>query len=412
MTKKSLYYLLGSVFLVLAIAGTVIAIFSFNGSDVEGTIKVGIFDEEDFKDAELLAMAEVNNAGGLIGKKIVHTLLNPEDMEQADKLIESENLVALFGCATLSCRKQIIPILAKHNILLFTPSKYSVLYQSPFMFSTSATPNQQVIPAVAWGVTNYGPKVFLLGELLHRSPAVEQAVIVQYVKDIAHAFNGHLVGERYLTPGDGDTTDDDAAVQAILSAKPDIIINLLNGKDSSALFNRLREAGLSTEKTPSMSLNITEKELAECDLDSLISDYVTQNFFQSTDTTASSDFVAAFKKMYGEDRYVNSPMANAYIGFYFWSMGVEEAQTVATDNVKSKASVQALVAPEGVISIDKATQYIWKPVLIGRIFPKKQFGIVWDSVSTVQPLKNVTMRTAEQWQVLLTQWQKEFGSEQ
>jgi urea transport system substrate-binding protein len=281
-------------------------------------------------------------------------------------------------------------------------------FSSSLIFSTSAAPNQQIIPAVSWCLKNLGPKVFIIGSKLEKSSAVDQAVIVQYIKEIVYAHSGQIAGEEYIK---NTKTYIKQAIEKIIKTQPNSIINLLQGQDNFNFFAALRAHGISSEKIPSMSIYITELELDRLDFDQLIGDYATQNYFQSIDTPSNLEFIKNFKKIYGDKRHVNNHMENAYIGVLFWHIGVIQAQSFDTQKVRERVSTQALAAPEGVISIDKKTQHTWKPILVGRIFPNEQFGIVYNSVSTIQPLRNQQLKSNEQWHLLLRKWQDKFGSE-
>ena len=53
----------------------------------------------------------------------------------------------------LACRKTVKPVFEKYHHLLFYPVQYEGLEQSPDIIYTGAAPNQQIIPAVKWGLT-------------------------------------------------------------------------------------------------------------------------------------------------------------------------------------------------------------------------------------------------------------------
>src|SRR5215213_9264168 len=84
-----------------------------------GEIKVGILhslsgtmsiSEVSVKDAEIMAIEEINAAGGVLGKQIVPVVEDgasdwPTFAEKAKKLIESDQVATVFGCWTSASRK-------------------------------------------------------------------------------------------------------------------------------------------------------------------------------------------------------------------------------------------------------------------------------------------------------------------
>jgi urea transport system substrate-binding protein len=353
------------------------------------SINVGVFDEPDIKDAELLALDEINAQGGLLGKNIKSILINPKaSIKDIEGIINKEDLKALFGCMSLSCRYNIRNILNKNNILLLSAGDYDKNIVSPFIVSTAATPNLQVIPAVTWAINEFGTRLFIIGARLENLEALNQDHIISHIKKVAYAHNASISGEAYISAHENDSKK---AVEILIKSKPKMIINLLRGDNNIKFFDILRKRGISSEKIPTISLNITERDFAKFNFDHLIGDYVAQNYFQNVDTPSSQLFVSNFKKKYGEERVVDNPMENAYSAVYFWKRGVIQGQSFKSQDIREYISKGAFAAPEGIISIDKKTQYSWKPVLIGRIFHNKQFGLVWSSVSVIQPLNNTAL---------------------
>src|ERR1035438_9354174 len=87
--------------------------------DPDKTVKVGILhslsgtmeiSEKSLKDAELMAIEEINAAGGVLGKKIVAVVEDPASdftgkfPELARKLLLKDNVDVVFGCWTSASR--------------------------------------------------------------------------------------------------------------------------------------------------------------------------------------------------------------------------------------------------------------------------------------------------------------------
>lgn len=354
--------------------------------------------EKPMVDIELMAIDEINENGGLLGKKIVPVIRDaksdwPTFAKEAEWLILEEKVSAIFGAVTSASRKLVKPIVEKYNILFFYPAQYEGIETSPNIIYLGATANQQVIPGVIWCLNNLGKRFFLLG-----SDFIYPRAVNNIVKELLIGRDGIVVGEIYISP---DQENFDSIIKKISETKADVILNNIIGEQNEPFFAALRKAGISSEKIPTMSFTITETELAAFRIENFIGDYATQNYFQVVDTPANNFLIKQFKKKYGANRVISNHMENAYIALYFWKFAVANAKTTATDKVREQLSNVALRAPQDVIQIDRTTQHTWQPVLIGKIFPNKQFGIVWDSINTIRPLPYPPLRSKEYWQHML-----------
>src|SRR5690606_28570177 len=113
-------------------------------------------------------------------------------------------------------------------------------------------PNQQIIPAVRWAMEKLGDRRFFIVGSDYIFPRVAGEVIKDTVKELG----GEIVGEAYL-PMDALVLDD--LVQKIVDAKPDAILNLINGDTNIPFFKQLRTAGITPETVPTISFSLAEE---------------------------------------------------------------------------------------------------------------------------------------------------------
>ena len=370
-------------------------------------IKVGILhsltgtmaiSEKAVVDATLLAIEELNSAGGLIGREIEPVLVDgksdwPTFAQEAERLITIEKVSAVFGCWTSASRKTVKPFFEKYNHLLFYPVQYEGLEQSPNIIYTGAAPNQQITPAVSWSVQNLGKRLFLVG-----SDYVFPRVANEIIKDLATALGAEIVGEEYLLLGSKDVDD---VIQKIASAKPDVILNTINGDSNISFFKGLKYAGFKSETVPVMSFSIAENEFSSLGVENVVGHYASWNYFQGIKSDANSRFVNNFKKKYGNDRHVSDPMEAAYIAVHLWAQAVKEAGTDNVHKVRQALKDQSFHAPEGLVYLDIENQHIWKIARIGKAMNDGQFEIVWDSNKPIQPHPYPRTRFKSEWNEFL-----------
>jgi urea transport system substrate-binding protein len=377
--------------------------YFFIENDDSSKIRVGILhsttgtmaiSENSVKEATLLAIKEINEQGGLLGKQIEVILRDgksnwPTFANEAEKLIIEDHVAVVFGGWTSASRKTMKPIFERYNHLLFYPVQYEGLEISRNIIYTGAAPNQQIIPAVKWAFDNLGKKFFLVGSD-YIFPRTANAII----NDIVSALHGEVLGEEYIRLGSADV---DAIVKKIIETKPDVILNTINGDSNLAFFRALRAAGITPDKIPTISFSIAEQELQAMGSTDFEGDYAVWNYFQSIDSEKNYEFVAKFKREYGEKRVTDDPIEAGYFGVYLWAKAVRDAGTADSKEVLKNLPKQSFEAPEGMVFIDGENHHTWKIVRVGRIKANGQFEIVWSSEKPIRPIPYPIYRTKAAW---------------
>ncbi|MEG4391029.1 urea ABC transporter substrate-binding protein [Microcoleus sp. BROC3] len=344
-----------------------------------GTMSIS---EISVKDATLLAVEEINAAGGVLGRPLAAVIEDgASDLQtfaqKAKQLLLEAQVAVVFGCWTSASRKAVLPIFEHGRGLLFYPVQYEGLEQCPNIFYTGAAPNQQIVPGVNYLLAQGKRKIFLLG-----SDYIFPRTANRIVKAQLAALGGELAGEVYLPLGSKEVGE---AIAHILAVKPDAIVNTLNGDSNVAFFQKLREAGLKPEDFPVMSVSIAEEEVRAIGPSNIAGHLVVWNYFQTVDTPENRKFVKAYKARYGENRVTDDPIEAAYLGVYLWKQAVEKAGSTDVLKVRAAAKNIEFAAPSGKVKIDAQTQHIWKTVRIGKVRLDGQIEEIWNSGVPVQP---------------------------
>ncbi|MGW7160836.1 urea ABC transporter substrate-binding protein [Paenibacillus taichungensis] len=355
------------------------------------TIKVGVLhslsgtmaiSEVSVKDAEMLAIEEINAAGGVLGKQIEPVVEDgasdwPTFAEKAGKLLQQDKVAAVFGGWTSASRKAMLPVFEQNKGLLFYPVQYEGLESSPNIFYTGATTNQQIVPSVTWLLENRGKKFYLLG-----SDYVFPKTANQVIKAQLAAEGGEVVGEEYTPLGH---TDYSTIISKIKAAKPDIVYNTLNGDSNVAFFKQLKDAGIFSEQLTTLSVSVAEEEIRGIGADVLKGHLASWNYYQTTDTPENKTFVEKYKEKYGADRVTADPIEAGYVAVYLWKAAVEKAGSTDVEKVKEAAKGLEFDAPEGKVTVDGENQHIYKTVRIGEVQEDGQFKELWNSGAPVKP---------------------------
>ncbi|RZM82035.1 urea ABC transporter substrate-binding protein [Leptolyngbya iicbica LK] len=362
------------------------------GGDGE-TIKVGILhslsgtmaiSETTVVDAEKLAIKEINAAGGVLGKQIEYVEEDgasdwPTFAEKAEKLIDQDQVVTVFGCWTSASRKAVLPVFESKQHQLWYPVQYEGQECSQNIFYTGAAPNQQIEPAVDWLLENKGTDFFLVG-----SDYVFPRTANTIIKEQLAAKGGNTLGEDYLPLGNTEVTP---IITKIKAAMPEggVIFNSLNGDSNVAFFKQLQGAGMTPDMYPVMSVSVAEEEVRQIGPEFLVGHYAAWNYFQTVESPENEKWVADFKAEYGDDRVTNDPMEAAYIMVYLWKQAVEAAGTTDIPAVREAAYGQEFAAPEGPVTMNP-NHHISKTVRIGQVRDDGLFDIVSSTDGPIDPV--------------------------
>lgn len=368
-----------------------------------GPIKVGILhsrtgtmavSERTVIDATLYAIDEINQAGGVLGRQIKPIVVDGKSdwsvfAAEAQRLIKTEKVSAVFGCWTSACRKTVKPIFEKYDSVLFYPVQYEGLETSPNIVYTGAAPNQQIIPAIKWSMDNLGRRFFLVGSD-YVFPRTANRIIGAQVT----ALKGEVVGEEYAPLGSQDFT---RIVERIKQVHPDVVFNTINGDSNLGFHRALRAAGITPADIPVMSFSVAEAEVKAIGPAVMAGDYAARNYFQTVNTPENRAFVAGFKAKYGQDYVTTAPMEAAYFGVKLWARAVSEAGSADFRDFRATIKGQSMASPGGTVTIDPATQHTWKTVRIGKIRADGDFEIQWDSQRPVRPVPYPSILSRRQW---------------
>ena len=346
---------------------------------LSGTMSIS---ETAVRDATLMAIEEINASGGVLRKQLEYIQEDgasdwPTFAEKAKKLLQSDEVAVVFGGWTSASRKAMLPVFEGEKGLLFYPVQYEGLETSPNIFYTGATTNQQIVPAVEYLLEQGKTKFYLLGSD-YVFPRTSNLIINKQLKGAGLK----AVGEEYTPLGH---TEYSTVIAKIRAAEPDVVFNTLNGDSNVAFFKQLKDAGISAEDLPTLSVSVAEEEITGIGPENMLGHLVAWNYFQTTDTPENEKFVAAFKAKYGENRVTDDPIEAGYFGVYLWAKAVEKAGSTDVAAVKAAAKGLTFQAPGGLVTIHMENQHVAKTVRIGEVRADGQIDEIWNSGEPVVP---------------------------
>ncbi len=365
-----------------AIAAPMLNIKTAGATD---TVKVGILHsltgtiaiaEKSVVDAEMLAIEEINKAGGVMGAKIEAVVEDgasdwPTFAEKARKLLEKDKVAAVMGCYTSASRKAVLPVFEKLKGLLYYPTYYEGLEQSPNIMYTAQEATQSVIASVEWLFKNKGKSFYLIG-----SDYIWPRTTIKIAKAVIAKLGGKVAGEGYYPLGHIEFSSE---INKIKAAKPEVILNCVVGGSNVAFFKQLSAAGITGKNQTILSLAVSEEEVSGIGADNTAGTLTCMGYFQSLKNPENEKFVKAFKAKYGASRVTGDTLSCGYTSVYLWKLAAEKAKSFEVEKVVAASSNLEFAGPEGKIKFHATNHHLWKHARIGAFRPDGQVDMIYES---------------------------------
>ncbi len=358
------------------------------------TVKVGILhsvtgtmaiSETGSVQAEKLAIEQINAMGGVLGRKIEYIQEDgasdwPTFAEKSKKLLVKDKVAAVFGCWTSASRKAVLPIFEQYNGMLYYPTFYEGLEQSPNVIYTGQEATQQIIAGIDWVVKNKGAKKFFLLGSDYIWPRTSNKIARKHIDKLGLK----VVGEEYYPLGH---TQFNSVINKIKLKKPDVIYAIVVGGSNVAFYKQLKAAGIdmTKEKPIVLTISVTEDEVLGIGGENIVGAYAAMKYFQSLDNANNKAFVEAFKKRWGDGIVIGDVTQAAYLGPWLWKAAVEKAGSFDIDKIRAASpEIELPTAPEGYVRIHP-NHHLWSKTRIGHARMDGQYDIVYETESLIEP---------------------------
>lgn len=340
--------------------------------------------EESLNKATILAIEEINAAGGINGMKIVPIVEDPASdpatfAEKARKLVLSDKVVSVFGSYTSASRKAVLPVFEKRNNLYFYPTLYEGRECSKNVIYTGAVPNQQQDDFVPWLVEKFGKKWYLIGSN-YIYPKEEN----NYAKKLLEGLGAEVVAEEYVPLGHSEFS---SVVNKFQSLRPNVIFSTVVGDSVVALHRQYKAAGLDPEKMPMASLTTSENEVAAMGGEAAAGHFTSAPYFMVWDSPENYKFVEAYKKRWGADKVTHFVSEPSYFQVYLFQQAVAKLapSDITPPNIREAIKDESMIAPQGKVKIERENLHTWLWPKIGQSKSDGQFEILKQSADWQKP---------------------------
>jgi branched-chain amino acid transport system substrate-binding protein len=334
--------------------------------------------------ATLLAIQQINAAGGVLGRAIEPIIYDPSSIprrhrELAIRLCDEDHVRVVFGCHMSSTRKAALPIIEARGAILFYPTLYEGFEYSRNCIYTGASPNQNSVQLVDYLIRNYGARVFLVG-----SNYVYPYESNRIIADLFLQKGGEVLDELYV-PLDLKASHIEKIIQRIKVSKPDVIYSTVVGAGIVPFFNGFAKAGFDMSKMPIASQSTSEADLVQMSPDVIRGHITASPFFSTLRTPRAEAFVTAYRQVYGPDMPVTAPAEAAYFQVFLYAAALERAGSDRYADLLPSLYDIEYEAPQGLVKIERHNNHTHLWPRVGKVDANGQYEIVHEPPTRVQP---------------------------
>ena len=285
-----------------------------------------------------LATAEVNNAGGILGKQIK---LFPTDAggapaetaKSAVRLMLEEKVDLFIGSHDSATREALVATIKGKVPYIYTPV-YEGGECATNVYCLGETPNQQARPSIGWLASERKAKTYYLIGDDYVWPRKTNAEAKTYIGE----SGGKVVGEEYVPFGAPNKFEE--VVTRIKAAKPDVVVITLVGADNVNFNRTFAGFGLDKDITR-LAFLLEENTLMGVGAESSANLYSCMGYFANDPSAANTKFKAAYSAKFGAKA---PPLSTIGVDCYAGVNAAHELVTKAggTDTHKLMAASEGL----------------------------------------------------------------------
>jgi branched-chain amino acid transport system substrate-binding protein len=350
----------------------------------------------------LLAIDEINQAGGVEGREIVPVRYDAQSSPAvyaayAERLLLQDKVNVIFGCYMSSSRKAVLPIVEKWNKLLFYPTLYEGFEFSNNIIYTGAAPNQNSVQLAEFMTANFGSSVYLIGSNYiypYESNRIMSDLVLQRP-------NSRKVGERYFNL---DATEKDYRLMMadIRDKRPDFIFSTVVGDSTASLYRAYAESGLDPKTMPIASLTTSEAEISQMGFDVALGHFTAAPYFQSINSAANKRCLERLGERFGSSCVPNMCWEAAYFQVHIYANAYRHAEDDEISRIMPHILGSEFEAPQGRIRVDPTNHHTSLYPRIGVANSKGQFTIVREATRPVQPDPYMVTHSLGDWTTTLS----------
>lgn len=333
----------------------------------------------------LLACRQVNaDANVPVRLHPIHVNPKGELARYADgaKSLIDQGIRHICGCYTSSSRKEVLPLIEKHDAQLWYPTHYEGFETTSNVVYTGPAPNQHLTPLVDYLFERFGPRAYGIG-----SNYIWAWESVRVLRECVNRLGGEVIAERFVPVGETDLA---AHIDEVLELRPNYVFNALIGSSAYAFFRGLRQAcidrGIDQPRVlPVASCNLSEPELHEIGIDAADGQISSSVYFASLDNARNAEFTAAYDANFPTGPAISAEAEASFIAVHLLARAAARAGTADVAAVRAALPECEMDAPQGRVWIDGGTMHAYLTPRIGQSRKDFGFDILREAKAPVRP---------------------------
>src|SRR5277367_3645084 len=323
------------------------------GARAAGEVKVGVLFsltgglsiiEKSLHDATMMAISEINDAGGVKGMKIAAIAedgaSDPKTYnEKASKLVIQDRVPTVFGSYTSASRKAVLPVFEKRNNLYFYPTYYEGFECSKNVVYTGAVPNQQLSNFIPWIIKTLGKKKFFIVG----SNYIYPREMAKVSKILIEKSGGEWIADEYLELGDSEWG---SMVNKIKNSGCDVVLSNVVGDSVVAFYREYKNQGLTHDKLPICATVTSEIEIAAMGPEYAVGSFTSFPYFQAIDTDRNKAFVERYRAFVKDPKAVtHHALESSYFQVFLWKQAAEKAAEITPTAIRDAVKGPTIPLP-------------------------------------------------------------------
>jgi len=294
-------------------------------------------------------------------------------LSEAQALLRDHGCRHIIGTITSAARKEVIPLVEKHDALLWYMCPYEGFEANENVIYVGGCPNQHLIPLFEHLIPRFGARPYLVG-----ANYVWGWEMNRLARELVNNAGGEVLGERYL-PLEENAVE--RIVADIEQRRPSFILNNLIGPSSYAFLAAIsklaeREPAFRPENCPVVSCDLMECELNDIASGAAVGQLCAASYFDQLATPENIAFKRRVAARYGADRRVSSVFASAYTAARLCAEAITAVGSDDPAAVRQELYETSRPSLLGPIAIDRNTNHAAFPFHLGRINMENGFDVI------------------------------------
>jgi branched-chain amino acid transport system substrate-binding protein len=329
---------------------------------------------QDAWDGAAAAIAGLRDRDGIA---IEATFIDPHAdlgayLEGARQLLRS-GCRHIVGTITSAARKEVIPLVEKHDGLLWYMCPYEGFEANESVIYLGGCPNQHLLPLFEHLMPRYGMRPYLVG-----ANYVWGWEMNRLARELVAEAGGEVLGERYLPL---EETAVERIIAEIAQRRPSFVLNNLIGPSSYAFLAAMKVLGAEEpaflpENCPVVSCDLMECELADIPGGGGAGQLSVAAYFDSLDTEENRAFKTSVGAWLAPGRRISGMFASAYTAVDLCLGAVRWAGTDDPQAVRAKLCSKTWPSVLGSLTIDPDTHHAALPFHLGQINADRGFDVI------------------------------------